>query len=468
MISSAKNWWFLLYILLIGYVVWLIFTLNIALILIIVLLLGWVILEIRSRAYLQKWLNTAGQSELPNGFGLWREIYTELIRLQKRSLVIQKDLAHSAQKFRNSLSMLPIAVVILNERYQIEWANPITLEILGINPKSDVGLPIQQLIREPSFIAMIESQNRNISEIPLKITTINNKHLSLNLLSYNNLFENSPTVNKNHKDGLGEYLLLAQDVSHIESANLMLRDFVANVSHELRTPLTVIRGYSEIFTEVNSFTNSQIIENAGNKICSEAMRMERLINDLLFLSRLEGANLANFSAQRPQQWIDMKNIFTILKEKAQELAKGKQTINFINRGAKYLFAYEDEILSAFINLLTNAITYTPIGSEINVYWLDDDILENSHTTNFGKKSAVFRIHDNGKGIAPEHIKRLTERFYRVDESHSRTSDTIGGTGLGLSIVNQVAIRHKAQLIINSTLGVGSEFSLVFPTTIVKN
>ena len=240
--------------------------------------------------------------------------------------------------------------------------------------------------------------------------------------------------------GENRKLLLSQDITILKRNESMRQDFVANVSHELRTPLTVLNGFLETIKDIP-------LSEAERKkyilmMSAQATRMLTLVEELLILTRLDNSPVSSKTAI-----VNVHDLIQRIVEDGKSLSNGRHLIRVSIESSKNILGSENEIFSAFGNLLTNAIRYTPEGGTIQVYWEDNQI-----------NGAVYSVRDTGIGIAPEHIPRVTERFYRVDRSRSR--DT-GGTGLGLAIVKHVALRHNAQLNIESTLGVGSIFSMTF-------
>jgi two-component system phosphate regulon sensor histidine kinase PhoR len=238
-------------------------------------------------------------------------------------------------------------------------------------------------------------------------------------------------------------LLLAQDVTDLYKAEAMRRDFVANVSHEMRTPLTVMMGFLETVQTID-LTPSQKAEYL-ELMMVQGRRMKSLVEDLLTLANLEANSLPVL--QDSVNVVD--SAFPLLRNDAEALSQGAHQIRFEAESTQLLVGNEHELMSAFGNLISNAIRYTPNGGEITVQW---GVNSNGQ--------GVFSVRDTGPGISAEHLPRLTERFYRVDRSRSR--DT-GGTGLGLAIVKHIASRHQAQLLIESVPGSGSQFTLLFPS-----
>jgi two-component system phosphate regulon sensor histidine kinase PhoR len=235
-------------------------------------------------------------------------------------------------------------------------------------------------------------------------------------------------------------LVLSQDISQIEKSDAMRRDFVANVSHELKTPLTVLAGFLETVRELE--LNQDDRDKYLEMMSVQTGRMKTLVEDLLTLAKLEG------NPEPPvSQVVNMPNMLARLKLDAEGLSQGKHQINFQSQTEKNVLGDDMELYSAFGNLVSNAIRYTPAGGKIEVIWQET------------QEGIQLCVADTGPGIAAEHIPRLTERFYRVDRSRSRET---GGTGLGMAIVKHVINRHHGELKIESTVGLGSRFYLLFP------
>ena len=241
--------------------------------------------------------------------------------------------------------------------------------------------------------------------------------------------------------GNKQKLLISRDITSLEGVETMRRDFVANVSHELRTPLTVISGFFETASE-ESWISSEMGKRALTLMTDQAGRMQRLIEDLLTLSRLE-----NTQNQIREESINVTEILYELYHEAESLSAGRHHINLTLDTDVKLWGSPDELRSAFSNLVSNAIRYTSDGGKVDLRWSCQN----------GK--GVFVVQDTGIGIDQEHIPRLAERFYRVDLSRSRGT---GGTGLGLAIVKHILSRHQAHLEIISEPGKGSSFSVWFP------
>ena len=284
---------------------------------------------------------------------------------------------------------------------------------------------INFLIRRPEFIQYITK--RNFDEPLLLERMGQNSSLSLMLQAF-------PFGNKRH-------LLLIQNVTDLQKADAMRRDFVANVSHEMRTPITVLMGFLETVQTLDLEKSQR--DQYFEMMMSQAQRMKILVEDLLTLANLEANSLPATTNQ-----VKVETLMALIRNDAEALSQGTHSFIFHVLDKDCILGDEKELLSAFSNLVSNAIRYTPDSGVIDVSWSVNS-----------EGQGEFSVKDTGPGIASEHLSRLTERFYRVDRSRSR--DT-GGTGLGLAIVKHIASRHQAQLVIESTPGKGSTFTLRFP------
>jgi two-component system, OmpR family, phosphate regulon sensor histidine kinase PhoR len=371
-----------------------------------------------------RFLSSANFNQASSTSGIWGEVYYRLHKLVStlRDQVLDVEQQHS--RFIQAVQATPNGVVMLNEDDQIEWCNSIAEKHFGINAKRDSMQRITHILRKPAFVQYIIRQNYRE---PIRLNNMG-------------LFEQFSLDVQIFPYGDKQKLLLSQDVSQIEKTDSMRRDFVANVSHELKTPLTVLSGFLETVQELE--LNESDRAKFLNLMTIQTERMKTLVQDLLTLAKLEG------NPEPPiNQLVPMENILQRVIVEAEGLSQGKHQIDLQIKSIKNLLGDDQELYSAFSNLVSNAIRYTPEGGKITVQWFDD------------ANEAIFCVTDTGPGIAEQHIPRLTERFYRIDRSRSR--DT-GGTGLGMAIVNHVMSRHHGQLKIESSLGVGSRFYLIFP------
>ncbi|MCG8435139.1 MAG: phosphate regulon sensor histidine kinase PhoR, partial [Gammaproteobacteria bacterium] len=372
---------------------------------------------------LDKWLAHDRKSLPPESRGIWNEVFHHYYRVHKKNQKRKRKLASLLKEFRKSTSAMPDGTVVLDDNWQIRWMNNAVERLLGLRRSQDLGQRIDNLVRSPEFQYYLNSGN--YSE-PIEIVSPVNSSLRLSLQLV--LF------------GTGQHLLIVKDITRIHQLELMRREFVANASHELRSPLTVISGYLEAMGEDEGVANSW--EKPLWEMRRQTTRMASIVNDLLELSRLETEE-----AKAPHEQVDVAGLAARVKNEAVALNSGTDNIKLsIDTNIK-LLGSEREVYSAFSNLVFNAVRYTPKTGGIRIRWYSD------------KDGAHFEVKDTGIGIAPEHIPRLTERFYRVDSSRVRSN---GGTGLGLAIVKHVLQRHGARLEITSEPGMGSTFTCHFP------
>jgi len=367
--------------------------------------------------------DTVESMPLPSGF--WEEVFFRLQRLV-RNLKQQIRVAEQQHdRFIEAFQASPNGIVMLDDQDQIEWCNAIAERFFGLNFKRDAMQRINFLIRRPEFVQYL---NKRQFEDPLLLERMgSDSNLSLMIQAF-------PFGDKRH-------LLLVQDVTDLQKADAMRRDFVANVSHEMRTPITVLMGFLETVQSLELEKSQR--DQYFDMMMSQAQRMKSLVEDLLTLANLESNTLP-----APMQAVQIPTMMALLKNDAEALSHGRHALNFETTTPCKLMGDERELLSAFGNLVSNAIRYTPDVGSISAKW----------SVNI-EGQGEFSVTDTGPGISSEHLPRLTERFYRVDRSRSR--DT-GGTGLGLAIVKHIANRHQAQLVIESTAGKGSTFTLRFP------
>jgi two-component system, OmpR family, phosphate regulon sensor histidine kinase PhoR len=383
-----------------------------------------VIYHWRQLAVLDRWLQ-AEESRLPAGFGKWGDVFARLTRLTRDQNQKHRQISSALELLRRATSAMPEGVVIMDEIDRIEWCNPVAEKHLGINASVDTGQHITHLMRQTQFTKYLAAQNY-AEPLVIKQSRHQGLTLSIQLVPY----------------GDKQKLLLSRDVTRFERIQTMRRDFVANVSHELRTPLTVVGGFLETLSE-EGHSDPETRKWALTLMTDQTRRMQSLVEDLLTLSRLEDTeNMAR------EGNVDVPEMLRKLYDEAQSLSAGRHHISLNLDTDTRLLGNTDELRSAFGNLISNAIRYTPAGGDISLNWAMRD------------GQGVFSVQDSGMGIEPQHIPRLTERFYRVD--HGRSRET-GGTGLGLAIVKHVLTCHQARLEIASEPGKGSLFSAWFPS-----
>ena len=378
----------------------------------------------RHVALLRSWLRDPVPETVPQGRGAWDRIFGELYRMLRQQRQSESKLTASLEDFQLAGAAMPDGLVILNAVDRIEWCNPRAEQHFGLDCTRDVGQSITFLVRQPQFVEYLQRQDYG-EPLTLRQSRGADYILSVQLVPY----------------GDRQKLVISRDVTDLERVETMRRDFIANVSHELRTPLTVLGGFLETISDAGA-AEGELLRRSLPLMTEQARRMQRLVEDLLTLSRLE-------SSHNPvrEEEVDVPNLARTLYHDALALSAGRHRVLLDLAGDEGLLAAEEELRSAFSNLISNAIRYTPERGELTIGWRRRG------------EEAVFSVRDTGIGIASQHIPRLTERFYRVDRSRSRET---GGTGLGLAIVKHVLNRHQGRLEITSEPGHGSTFAAVFP------
>lgn len=403
---------------------WMAFGTGAALAVLAVLAAGILAFHAHHRRLLGRWAGGSLDAPVPEGRGSWRDVFTAIHRRVRVRAQHQRDLRMTIERFRRAAEAIPDGVIVLDEGDLIDWANPRACEQLGLDLARDRGTPVVNLVRQPAFLAYVAAGDFAES---VTVTTLGGprRTLSLQLVPF----------------GAREKLLLSHDVTQVEAVARMRRDFIANVSHELKTPLTVVAGFVETMQDLD--LNADQRARYLGLMAEQARNMQRLVADLLTLSSLESEHNPVADDRFP--------ILPLMREvcaDAQALSGGRHGIELDLGAPATIAGHRDEIASALSNLVTNAVRYTPPGGRIVLAWRVE-----------ASGAGVFSVADTGIGIAAEHLPRLTERFYRVDRSRSRAT---GGTGLGLAIVRHVALRHQAELGIDSEPGRGSTFSIRLP------
>lgn len=419
-----KTFWLTLCLFAIAIILWLTKSLVVAL----SFFSGALVLFVAGHIYwihkLQQWLKKPTLVDVPDGSGIWENIFSSLFQNQRQNYRTEAELTAALEGFKRATNALPDGIVVLNHRNEIEWCNPPAELLLGLDLYKDANQPVQNLVRYNEFISYLHTQDYN-EPITVKSLRSEGATLEIQLIVF----------------GSAQKLLICRDISTQEKIDTMRRDFIANVSHELRTPLTVVGGFLETLHETDTDVSKEM-SGYFDIMIAQTNRMRLIIEDLLTLSKIE----SNYEVPETSV-INMQTLLNMIHNDANALSQGKHTIQLDMQGALDIKGSRDELVSAFTNLVSNAIRYTPEGGHITIKWA----LQN--------KQATFSVKDSGIGIEEQHLARLTERFYRVDSSRSR--DT-GGTGLGLAIVKHILNRHKAKLEITSIIGEGSTFSIVFP------
>jgi two-component system phosphate regulon sensor histidine kinase PhoR len=392
-----------------------------------------IVVSLRGAAVL-RWLRFSDTAAVPRLGGLWGEVVDRARRALRARELNAQEAERRLGELLAAIQASPNGVVLLGPDGRIEWCNLTAAQHLGIDPGRDLQQLVGNLVRDPDFAEYYAAGDYSHETVMLsrESTAARPVRLSLQL----------------HPYGEGRKLLLTRDITSIEQAETMRRDFVANVSHEIRTPLTVLTGFVETLQSL-PLPQEERSRYLG-LMAQQAQRMQSLVSDLLTLSRLEGSPLPGAS-----EWTGAAVLQAQCEQEARALDAllGRhQQIRFSPAPAVEISGAAGELLSALANLVSNAVRYTASGGQVDVAWRQDG----------GRLE--FCVRDSGPGISPEHIPRLTERFYRVDRSRSRET---GGTGLGLAIVKHVVQRHGAELRIDSKVGEGSTFSIVFPASRVR-
>ena len=382
--------------------------------------LAWQLLNLHR---VDRWLRLRSKIEPPIIGGIWGDIVAQIVRLHRRKQYHKQRLVQLFRELRKSTAALPDGVIILSSQHEIVWFNRQAARLLGLKRPIDVGLRIDNLIRTPEFIHYLHGDEFTMPLV-IRPPVQMDLYLALQVVPY----------------GAGQSLLLARDVTRQMRLEAMRKDFVANASHELRTPLTVISGYLD--TLADDTTLDPAWAGPIRDMRSQAQRMNAIIADLLELSRLESTD-----GEAMREPIDVPRMLERLNRDALARTNRPTQVTLEMESACGLFGAAHEIESAFTNLLVNALKYTPADGVVRMRWWVD------------QEGASFSVIDTGIGIPPEHIPRLTERFYRVDAGRSRDH---GGSGLGLAIVKHALQRHGGWLEVQSVEGKGSTFTCHFP------
>jgi two-component system, OmpR family, phosphate regulon sensor histidine kinase PhoR len=421
------------------------FDLSLLLVALIGALIGgvaWLFVDFTRSSHYLDWLRTGDVSRAPKLSGTWGEATDRtrrLLREQSRNLEISNQ---RLDDFLAAIQASPNGVVLLDKNGQIEWCNLTAASQFGLNPTADISQHIGNLVRDPDFATYFAEEDYTNEVTIAGKNGVNNRSSRLAVHI--------------HPYGEGKKLLLSNDVTAIEAAEFMRRDFVANVSHEIRTPLTVLSGFVETLQTLD-LDETERTKYLG-MMEQQSQRMQSLVSDLLTLSKLEGS-----PSPLADEWMSAKTLLVACEQEAVALKSelhGASTEPYDQLGLTFetqqhleLAGSQPELLSAMCNLVNNAVRYTPSGGKIRVSFQALD-----------RGGAVFSVSDSGLGISQEHLPRLTQRFYRVDTSRSRES---GGTGLGLAIVKHVVQRHGGELQISSTVGKGSIFCFTLPADRVR-
>ncbi len=373
---------------------------------------------------LARWAASPLEEAVPEGRGSWRVALSALYRRVRTRNLAQQDLVVAMERFRSVAEAIPDGMVVLDASHRVQWANTRAQMYLGLDLGHDTGQPLVNVVRQPEFIRYLDTGDYSDAVI-VGSHREPGVTLSIQVIPF----------------GVEEKLLISRDITQLEAVARMRRDFIADVSHEMKTPLTVVTGYIETLQDMELEPQQRTRYLALMQ--EQAKSMQRLVDDLLALSALE-------SEQRPRTEAEFAVVPLLLElaADARALSGGQHVIALDTGDGATVIGNRDELASACVNLVSNAIRYTPTGGAVTLHW-------RIAPDGYGE----FGVEDTGIGIAAEHIPRLTERFYRVDRSRSRST---GGTGLGLAIVKHVLLRHQAELDVVSEPGAGSTFTVRLP------
>ena len=390
--------------------------------------------QLRNLQRLVEWTHEPVGTPVPRAIGIWSPAFADLARRTRLAYDLRERLSAALERFREASQAMPDGVMYLSESDRIEWINGKAEQHFDLDHNRDVGVPVTHLVRQPEFVRYLASGS--IAE-PLLMQSARRPGLSL-------LVQVVPF-------GDDQRMIVSRDISQLEKLENMRRDFIANVSHELRTPLTVVSGFLE--TLIDGLDDDLPREEAIRYLRlahEQSMRMQCLIEDLLTLAALE-----TDAPAAAEEEIGVGELVREVFEETRMLSAGRHQVDLAIEDAAQgdiVLGSRKELHSAFANLASNAVRYTPSGGTLALSWCRAD------------HGGEFAVQDNGIGIEAGHIPRLTERFYRVDRGRSRET---GGTGLGLAIVKHILSRHQAELRVDSAPGKGSRFGAVFPAARVR-
>jgi two-component system phosphate regulon sensor histidine kinase PhoR len=377
---------------------------------------------------LLRWLRGSAEGPAPRGGAFWGEIAYRIERLLRRREQETSTERTRLAQFVSAMEASPNGILMLDRNDRIEWCNARAGDHFGIGPEGDRGQPVTNLVRAPAFVEYL--QTGDFAQ-PVRVAPLHGLG-SIHVVV--------------RQFGAGSKLVLSQDLSEQERMDAMRRDFVANVSHEIRTPLTVLAGFVETLRDLplSEVERTRVL----GLMAQQADRMSTLVSDLLTLAQLEGS-----APPAGNEWVGLSEVLERVAAEAVALSGGRHRLTFDRAQGIEIAGVRAELHSAISNLVSNAVRHTPEGGRIAVTW-----------TRRQDGEGELAVEDSGAGISREHLARLTERFYRVDESRSRQS---GGTGLGLAIVKHVVHRHGGELEVTSVSGQGSTFRLVLPSARVR-
>jgi len=395
-----------------------------------VFMLVYTLFQFHRLQQLYDWAQKADIDNVPFELGLFGQLAQHLFRVKKQRLARRESAKAQRERFKKLVDVYPDGVVILSAKNEIQWMNERALGLLGLQ-KADRGKIIDQLLRHPRLnkVLQLGAETAVVVESPALESNWAIEKVEVRALPY----------------GDDARLLLVRDVTRLERASQVRKDFISNASHELRTPLTVMKGYVEMLLASTSSADKPV-SHSLQKVDQQVLKMQTMIDELLQLSKLDEGGVDNSTAV-----IKVHDLFEQLEDEFQALAKAKSLVLAFDLSEKLaLTGNKNSLLTVLRNLIGNALHYTEAKGEVRISCRLNDRAE-----------AVLAVKDTGRGISARHLARLTERFYRVPENNVMNK---AGTGLGLAIVKHELERHEGELQIKSSVGEGSLFQCVLPAT----
>jgi len=387
--------------------------------------------NVRNAARQLRWLNDGLDDSPPDAFGLWAEVSHRLYQERREAREAAREAAAQVEEHQRSVQALPDGIAVLDANLHIRWSNAAAQRLIGLQDPEDRGQHIDNLLRNPEF-ADYRRRGELDRFVQIPAPTAPDNVIMVGLVPFS----------------AEQFLLVCRDVTERVRIDRVRRDFLSNVSHELRTPITVLGGYLEMLREAAAEDElPSRWKRPVDAMHDQATRMRHLVEDLLLLSRMESLGHPD-----SREEIDIDLLAAQVQEEAVALSGEREhRIELEVQSGTRVSGSVSEFRAVFSNLVRNAVQYTPTGGRIRIEWrVDED-------------AAWFVVADEGEGIESEHLSRLTERFYRVDEGRSREE---GGTGLGLAIVKHALVHYDGELEIESEPGRGSRFACRFPRGIV--
>ncbi len=311
------------------------------------LALGWgtiLVFHLVNLDRLTQWAAASIDTPVPEGKGPWRPAFSALYRRTRTRRAHERDLAHLIERFQSAAEAIPDGMVVLDTANRIKWANVRAQSLLGLDLDQDIGAPLMNFVRQPEFVRYLEGDDYR-DPIVIDSQRDAGVTLAIQIVPF----------------GVAEKLLIGRDVTQLESVARMRRDFIANVSHELKTPLTVISGFVETLQELELDDRQRV--RFLQLMQEQAASMQRLVEDLLTLSALESEQ----NALTDERFAIVPLLLHISAD-AKGLSQGQHQVLLDIGDAAMVTGSRDELASAFGNLVSNAIRYTPAGGTITLTW----------------------------------------------------------------------------------------------------